>query len=158
MPPACSWKGCWMPVPNKCTQPHQTHTQLKKKTGQTVAIGCWAQPGQATAQQSTYLQPALFILDCSPFSCKCSSPTHLDASFSHLWSFSCEHGFVPLPFHQPWDSPWSWRRWVPLTVLQVCEIWELFLLFPTADHISKKHQGTICSALLLKYNKKPPWF
>lgn len=133
-----------MPVPHKHTPPHQTHTPFKKRTGQAVAIGCWARPEKDTAWQPTYLQPALFIPNFSPFSPKCSSLTHLDDSF---------------PFRSsPWTSPFSWAHslflhallpgtprgaGVSLTVLQGCRTWDLFFLFPTADHIPKEHQGTI---------------
>lgn len=102
-----------MPVPNKHTPPHQTHTLFKKRTGQAVAIGCWARPEKDTAWQPTYLQPSLFIPNFSPFSpLKCSSLTHLDDSFpfrSSPWTspFSWAHSLFTLSFHQPWDSPWS---------------------------------------------------
>lgn len=108
-------------------------------------------------------QPCLSLISLH-FPHKCSSLTHLDASFPHLRSFSWTsplswvHNFFTLSFHQPWGSGWSRRRQVCLTVLQGCKTWALFLLFPTADHIPKEHQGTIWLCFTPKISHKNTGF
>lgn len=91
---------------------------------------------------------------------KCSSLTHLDASFLHLRSFSWTspfswaHSFFTLSFHQPWGSRGTGGGKSPLLFCRAAKHGSSFYSSPLQTLYQRSIRAQSGSALLPKYHTK----